>query len=103
MHTTLILVSCFWILNAQFVNPPTDLVEIKGAAEISIRYKQVPSEICALDSNVASYSGYADVAPDQHIFWWFFEAKENPEEKPLTLWLNGGPGYVMSHHSFNSY
>jgi len=24
------------------------------------------------------------------LFYWFSEAIENPEEKPLLLWLNGG-------------
>ncbi|KAH7688262.1 Peptidase S10 serine carboxypeptidase protein [Dioscorea alata] len=26
------------------------------------------------------------------LFFWFFEAVDKPEEKPLLLWLNGGPG-----------
>ena len=77
---------------AQFVPPPTGLTEKKGAAGITVRYKQVPCGICELDPNIKSFAGYADVAPDQHMFWWFFEAKKNPQHKPLTLWINGGPG-----------
>ena len=78
----------------QFVSPPTDLVEKKGASGVTVRYKQVPTGICELNLNVKSFSGYADVAPDQHMFWWFFEAKKDPQNKPLTLWINGGPGCV---------
>jgi hypothetical protein len=78
---------------AQFVPAPTDLITKKGYADINVRYKQVPSGICELDPNVKSYSGYADVDDDQHIFWWFFEARNgDPTEAPLTVWINGGPG-----------
>ncbi|KAL8830891.1 MAG: hypothetical protein Q9191_001187 [Dirinaria sp. TL-2023a] len=78
---------------AQFVPAPTDLISAKGYAGFNVRYKQVPPGICEQDPNVKSYSGYVDVAPDQHIFWWFFEARnQDPSEAPLTTWINGGPG-----------
>ncbi|KAI0649050.1 serine carboxypeptidase [Trametes meyenii] len=40
----------------------------------------------------ASGSGYADLDQDNSLWFWFFEARENPETAPLTLWLQGGPG-----------
>ncbi|KAF1363270.1 carboxypeptidase S1 [Lizonia empirigonia] len=78
---------------AQFVPAPTDLTSKEGYAGVNVRYKQVPEGICELDPNVKSYSGYADVGEDQHVFWWFFEARnQDPSEAPLTVWINGGPG-----------
>ncbi|GJE85305.1 peptidase S10 serine carboxypeptidase [Phanerochaete sordida] len=44
------------------------------------------------DKQVEQYSGYLDVADDKHLFFWFFEARHDPENAPLMLWLNGGPG-----------
>lgn len=40
------------------------------------------------------YSGYVLVDEDsgRHLFYWFFEAVEDPLSKPVVLWLQGGPG-----------
>ncbi|CAA7399119.1 unnamed protein product [Spirodela intermedia] len=40
------------------------------------------------------YAGYVTVDENRGraLFYWFFEATEKPQQKPLLLWLNGGPG-----------
>ena len=81
------------IANSQFVPAPSDLITKEGYAGIQVRYKEVPTGICETDPNVKSYSGYSDVDEDQHIFWWFFESRnQDPATAPLTVWINGGPG-----------
>ncbi|KAF2206958.1 hypothetical protein CERZMDRAFT_52089 [Cercospora zeae-maydis SCOH1-5] len=80
-------------VQAQFVTPPEDLTATAGYLGIPVRWKEVPEGICELTPGVKSYSGYVDIFEDQHIFFWFFESRNgNPEEAPLTVWINGGPG-----------
>ncbi|KAL3310037.1 hypothetical protein Ciccas_011402, partial [Cichlidogyrus casuarinus] len=39
------------------------------------------------------YSGYlTGETHDVQLHYWFVEAQESPESKPLVLWMNGGPG-----------
>ncbi|EFH41812.1 hypothetical protein ARALYDRAFT_494807 [Arabidopsis lyrata subsp. lyrata] len=40
------------------------------------------------------YAGYVDLDMNagRSLFYYFVEAEEHPDTKPLTLWLNGGPG-----------
>ncbi|KAK2416929.1 serine carboxypeptidase [Trifolium repens] len=40
------------------------------------------------------YAGYVDidVKHERSFFYYFVEADHDPHKKPLTLWLNGGPG-----------
>ncbi|KAL3643404.1 Serine carboxypeptidase-like 32 [Castilleja foliolosa] len=44
--------------------------------------------------NFKHYAGHITVNEQdgRALFYWFYEATTRPDEKPLVLWLNGGPG-----------
>jgi Serine carboxypeptidase len=78
------------ILPRQVPAPAKGLTTIYSPDGIQIRYKN--PEICETTPRVNTYSGYIDLDPKTHMFFWFIEAREKPEEAPTTLWLTGGPG-----------
>ncbi|KLO15321.1 alpha/beta-hydrolase [Schizopora paradoxa] len=63
----------------QFSHP-----EIRG---LSARIKK--SQFC--DGGVDSYTGYID-AGTRHLFFYFFESRNDPDNDDVLLWTNGGPG-----------
>jgi hypothetical protein len=72
---------------------PTGVKTIKTANNVTIRYKEPGKEgVCETTPGVKSYAGYVDLSPTEHTFFWFFEARHDPKNAPITLWLNGGPG-----------
>ncbi|KAI0170145.1 putative carboxypeptidase S1 [Pestalotiopsis sp. NC0098] len=50
------------------------------------------SGICETTPGVNQYSGYLTVGEDMNMWFWFFEARNNPTTAPLATWFNGGPG-----------
>ncbi|KAL8683737.1 MAG: hypothetical protein Q9186_000371 [Xanthomendoza sp. 1 TL-2023] len=48
--------------------------------------------ICETTPGVNQYSGYLSVGNNMNMWFWFFEARSNPETAPLAAWFNGGPG-----------
>ncbi|XP_022766311.1 serine carboxypeptidase-like 42 isoform X2 [Durio zibethinus] len=68
-----------WVVLGVKGYPAEDLV-VKLPGQPEVGFKQ--------------YAGYVDVdvKAGRSLFYYFVEADKNPEKKPLTLWLNGGPG-----------
>jgi carboxypeptidase D len=77
----------------QLPQDPTGVKTIETPNGVTIRYKEPGKEgVCETTPGVNSYSGYVDLSPESHTFFYFFEARNNPATAPITLWLNGGPG-----------
>lgn len=71
----------------------TGVTTITSPGGATIRYKEPGKDgVCETTPGVNSYSGYVDLDANTHMFFWFFEARNDPGGAPLTLWLNGGPG-----------
>ncbi|KAI9810728.1 MAG: hypothetical protein M1827_006066 [Pycnora praestabilis] len=68
--------------------------DIDGKLEnYNLRAKKVDPAKLGVDPGVKQYSGYLDdEEDDKHLFYWFFESRNDPENDPVVLWLNGGPG-----------
>ncbi|KAK7705003.1 hypothetical protein SLS57_010286 [Botryosphaeria dothidea] len=81
------------LLKRQVPADPTGVQEIVSPNGAKVTYKQPGKQgICETAEGVDDYAGYISLNEKYNVFYWFFEARENPTEKPLTLWLNGGPG-----------
>jgi carboxypeptidase C (cathepsin A) len=41
----------------------------------------------------SAYTGYLDVDyGTKHLFFYFFESRDKPDEDDVVMWINGGPG-----------
>lgn len=49
---------------------------------------------CALCSESA-FTGYIDIDA-RHLFFYFFESRNDPDKDDVIFWTNGGPGCSSS-------
>lgn len=58
------------------------------------------TSICETTEGIKGYSGHVNLPANPaanrnypaHMYFWFFQARENHETAPLSLWFSGGPG-----------
>lgn len=83
--TLIIFVNLYLVVFASSLRDPV-------AQQHLDRVQNLPGQ--NFDVNFAHYSGYVTVNEKygRALFYWFVEAVEDPQSKPLLLWLNGGPG-----------
>jgi carboxypeptidase C (cathepsin A) len=74
-----------FIKERQVPADPTGVTVIKSSQGAEIRYKQPgKAGVCETTEGVDDYAGYISLNPTTNMFFWFFEARENPTEKPLV-------------------
>jgi hypothetical protein len=120
LHTILAL--------AQFPPPLNGITSIKSNLQpgVEITYKEVyetkmhlvfrllniyQTHICETTSGVRSFSGFVHLPASVlgeignysiSTFFWFFEARHDPQTAPLGIWLSGGPGESSTYTAASS-
>ncbi len=72
----------------------TPILDSDGA-EAAREAARVTEPLPGISEDFESYAGFITVEPetDSHMFFWFFPCTEQPpEDVPVVLWLQGGPG-----------
>ncbi|KAH8657922.1 Alpha/Beta hydrolase protein [Xylariales sp. PMI_506] len=107
MALSRLFAATFLVASAVGQLPPTPegvtWLKSKFHENVTISFKE--PGLCETTPGVKSYAGYVhlpagslDVGPGEtqdypiNTFFWFFEARKDPHNAPLAIWLNGGPG-----------
>ncbi|KAJ9666593.1 hypothetical protein H2201_003252 [Coniosporium apollinis] len=105
MWSLLLLLVTSLLVEAQYPPPISNSTVIQSPINpnITISYKSPDPGTCkTVFDTQKQYTGYISLPPltlvpiqqnySINTFFWFIEARQQPEIAPLTIWLNGGPG-----------
>ncbi|KAK5949608.1 hypothetical protein OHC33_009415 [Knufia fluminis] len=103
-----LLVASLWPALAQAQSPPSSedgitTIQSPINPDITISFKSPPFGTCTtVFQTQKQYTGYVRLPPNVlspsqgnysiNTFFWFIEARQVPEDAPLTIFVNGGPG-----------
>jgi carboxypeptidase C (cathepsin A) len=77
-----LVLTCGLLLSEALDYSPHALVDevtnLPGAENLNFSFRQ--------------FSGYLTVGRTKHLHYWFVESSRSPENDPITMWTNGGPG-----------
>ncbi|OCL10097.1 alpha/beta-hydrolase [Glonium stellatum] len=99
-----VLFSIHCLVFAQFPPPPENVTTLHSKFNDGVYISYKEPGICETTPGVKSYAGYVHLPEGSlgdlnevqdypiNTFFWFFEARNDPANAPLTIWMNGGPG-----------
>eukprot|EP00092_Neocalanus_flemingeri_P029980 GFUD01032549.1.p1 GENE.GFUD01032549.1~~GFUD01032549.1.p1 ORF type:complete len:489 (-),score=94.05 GFUD01032549.1:103-1569(-) len=100
LSLSLVINSCYQVGGLELGEPLfiTDLLEMELHEEVAIRAK-VDS---ILFQKKSMFSGFLTVnyTTGSHLFFMLQVAENNPENAPLVVWLQGGPGWPSTYGAF---
>ncbi|KAF2012646.1 alpha/beta-hydrolase [Aaosphaeria arxii CBS 175.79] len=92
-------------VHGQFPPPLEGVKVLDSKIEDGIKISYKENDLCETTEGVRSYSGYVKLPAGSlddlgvrnqtyeiNTFFWFFESRKDPENAPLSIWMNGGPG-----------
>ena len=110
----LALIFALPLSHAQYPPPTTyqNILTSPSHPNVTVSYKQPVVGICTpAFTTQKQYTGYIGLPPytlapvqqnySINTFFWFVEARQNPELAPLTIYFNGGPGTSSMFGLFN--
>jgi len=74
-----------------------DLAAVPSDRHVSFKHPAFPNHSARFkkanfcDPTVNTYTGYIDIGV-KHLFFYFFESRNDPSTDDVLLWTNGGPG-----------
>ncbi|RDW77509.1 hypothetical protein BP6252_05562 [Coleophoma cylindrospora] len=79
-----------FVTGAEIQHPINRISPLRSAHGDNWTAQEQDDRVCRAETR--HFSGRVNVTEEKSLFFWFVEARENPNERPIILWLNGGPG-----------
>lgn len=76
------------LINPHLDQPTSDLPPFK-AGKFTLTSQN--NTTCATHGE-SQWTGTIDVTDAHRLFFWFFDSRGDPENDPIIIWINGGPG-----------
>ncbi|KAK8027714.1 hypothetical protein PG991_004770 [Apiospora marii] len=70
--------------------PPEPLLAAGAKRGLPYTLQEQNDQVC--DAGSRQWTGWINVSEEKKLFFWFFESRSAPQDDPVMVWLNGGPG-----------